>query len=153
MNSPTTEQVFELSDYFGNLAHTMGEYIGFNKGNMSVDERNKLYDAEIDLSRLAGEINMVGVNLVFEDVKGMLSQLKIITEGVDSAVKKALAVQDAISIATGLVALGTAIIAGDPKAIVQSTVDFGGSLKPKKSGSKMKETEDSANYNDIENKS
>ena len=132
MVSPDTQQVFMLSDYFGKLANTIGEYIDFNKGNMSVDERNRLYDAEIDLSRFAGEINMIGVNLVFEDVNDMLGQLEVITEGVKKAVKKALAVQDAINIAAGLVTLGTSIMSRDPKAIVESTINFGKSLDLKK---------------------
>lgn len=135
MISPNSEQVFQLSDYFGNLANLIGEYIDFNKGNMSLAERNRLYDAEIDLSRFAGEINMIGVNLVFEDVKASLAQLEIITQGVKNAVKKALSVQDAIIIASDLVSIGAAIVALDPKSIVQSTIDFGKNLKIKSKGS------------------
>ena len=129
MVNPETQQVFMLSDYFGSLANSIGEYIDFNKGNMGVEERNRLYDAEIDLARMAGEINMIGVNLVFEDVNDMLNQLEVITEGVKKAVKKALAVQDAINIATSLVTIGTAIVSKDPKAILQSTGDFAKTLK------------------------
>lgn len=124
MMKPDTQQVFLLSDLFGQLANTMGDYIDFNKGNMSLSQRNCLYDAQIDMARLAGEINMIGVNLVFEDVKDTLSQLEKITENVKEAVKKALAVQNAINMAAALVAIGTAIISNDPKAIVQSTVEF-----------------------------
>lgn len=131
MINPDTQQVFMLSDYFGSLAKSIGEYIDFNKGNMSVEERNQLYDTEIDLARLAGEINMMGVDLVFDDVKEMLTQLEIITEGVKLAVKKALAVQDAINIASGLVMIGTAIISKNPKAIVKSTINFGKNLNIK----------------------
>jgi hypothetical protein len=131
MVNPNTQQVFLLSDYFGSLANAVGEYIDANKGNMSVSERNSLYDAEIDLARLGGEINMIGVNLVFQDVKEMLDQLDIITAGVKKSIKKALAVQDAIKIASKLVGIGTAIISKDPRAIVQSTIDFGKSLKIK----------------------
>ncbi|GEO07846.1 hypothetical protein [Segetibacter aerophilus] len=131
MVNPNTQQVFMLADYFGSLANAVGEYIDFNKGNMSVSERNSLYDIEIDLARVGGEINMIGVNLVFEDVKEMLDQLEIITHGVKKAVKKALAVQDAINIASKLVTIGTAIISKNPKAIVQSTIDFGKSLNIK----------------------
>lgn len=129
MVSPDTQQVFMLSDYFGKLANAIGEYIDFNKGNMDVEERNKLYDLEIELARYAGEINMMGVTLAFEDVKDTLSQLEVITEGVKAAVKKALVVQDAINIATNLVTIGTAIISRDPKAIIRSTIKFGKSLE------------------------
>ncbi len=132
MISPDTKEVFLLADYFNTLANSIGEYIDLNKGNMTRDERNWMYDAEVDLSRLAGEINMKGVSLVFDDVKESLSQLDVITEGVKKAVKKALAVQDAIKIAAGLVKIGTAIVSADPKAIAQSTVDFGKSLSAKK---------------------
>ncbi|MCW3107303.1 MAG: hypothetical protein JWQ09_1809 [Segetibacter sp.] len=131
MVNPDTQQVFALSDYFGKLANILGEYIDFNKGNTSADERNCLYDAEIELARLAGEINIIGVNLVFQDVQTMLTQLEKITEEVKKAVKRAIAVQDAINIAAGLVTIGTAIISRDPKAIVQSAVDLGKSLKIK----------------------
>jgi hypothetical protein len=78
---------------------------------------------------MAGEINMIGVDLVFNDVEETLAQLEIITEGVKLAVKKALAVQHAINIASGLVKIGTAIISKDPRAIVQSTINLGKSLK------------------------
>ncbi|MCW3081630.1 hypothetical protein [Segetibacter sp.] len=127
--NPDTQQVFQLSDYFGSLAKFIGEYIDFNKGNMSAMERNQLYDTEIDLAQMAGEINMIGVDLVFNDVEETLAQLEIITEGVKLAVKKALAVQHAINIASGLVKIGTAIISKDPRAIVQSTINLGKSLK------------------------
>lgn len=131
MINPDTQQVFLLADYFDKLANTIGEYIDFNKGNMLADDRNCLYDLQIDLARMAGEINIIGVNLVFNDVEATLKQLDKITEEVKRSVKKALAVQDAINIAAGLVTLGTAIIAKDPKAIVQSTVDVAKSLKIK----------------------
>lgn len=131
MVNPDTQQVFELSDYFDTLANTIGEYIDFNKGNMSADQRNRLYDAEIELARLAGEINMIGVNLVFQDVQDLLTKLEKITEEVKKTVKRALAVQDAINIAAGIINIGTAIISKDPKAIVKSAVDLGHSLKLK----------------------
>lgn len=129
MLNPDTEQVFMLSDYFGKLANTIGEYIDFNKGNMSVDERNSLYDSEIELARFAGEINMIGVGLVFEDVQEQLNELEKVTEAVKKTVRKALAVQDAINIAAGLVTIGTAIISMNPKAIVKSTLEVGKTLK------------------------
>ncbi len=75
---------------------------------------------------------MIGVDLVFEDVKAMLSQLEVITAGVKDAVKKALAVQDAINIAAGLVAIGTSIVSGNAKSIVENTIDFGKNLKVKR---------------------
>ncbi len=122
MINPDTKEVFMLSDYFGRMANSIGEYIAFNKGNMNAGERNRLYDSEIDLARLAGEINMMGVNLVFEDVKASLSQLEVITEGVKKAVKKALAVQDAINIATGLVKIE--VKSGEANAILCGTKDL-----------------------------
>ena len=131
MVNPDTKQVFELSDYFDKLTNSIGEYVDFNKGNLAPADRNSLYDIEIDLARLAGEINMIGVNLVFQDVQAELLQLEKITEGVKGAVKKALAVQDAINIATGLVTLGTAIVSGNPKAIAQSGISLEKSLKIK----------------------
>lgn len=129
MINPDTGQVFILSDYFGKLASIIGEYIDFNKGNLGEDERNRLYDAEIELARLAGEINIIGVNLVFEDVAEELGHLEIITESVKKTVKKALAVQRAIDIATGLVTIGTAVVSMDPKAIVKTTADLAKTLE------------------------
>jgi hypothetical protein len=131
MVNADTQHVFMLSDYLGKLANLLGEYIDFNKGNLSLDERNCLFDAEIELARLAGEMNIVGVNLVFQDIQGILTQLEKVTDGLKQAVKKAMAVQDALSIAAGLVTMGTAIISNDPKAIAQSAVNLGKSLKIK----------------------
>lgn len=129
MVSPNAQQVFMLADYFGKLANAIGKYIDFNKGNISFEERNRLYDMEIELAQHAGAINMIGVDLVFEDVSETLSQLEVVTEGVKASVKKALAVKDAINIATNLVTIGTAIVTRDPKAIVESTIKLGKSLE------------------------
>jgi hypothetical protein len=131
MVNADAQQIFMLSDYLGRLANLLGEYIDFNKGNLATEERNRLFDAEIELARLAGEINIVGVNLVFENIRGILTQLEKVTVGLKEAVKKALAVQDAVNIAAGLVNMGTAIISNDPKAIAQSAVNLGKSLKIK----------------------
>ena len=131
MINPDTREVFALSDYFGQMAHTLQEYIDFNKGNLQTCDRNKLYDAQIDLIRFAGEINMIGVGLVFEDVQSSLTQLEKITEEIKKTVKKALAVQDAINIAAGLVTIATSIIAKDPEAIVKSTAQLVQSMKLK----------------------
>jgi len=131
MINPDSQEVFMLSDYMGRLANLLGEFIDFNKGNLSVEERNGLYDSEIELARLAGEINIIGVNLLFEDIQGLLSDLDKITEGVKNAVKKALAVQDAINIAAGLVTIGSAIVSGNPAAIAQSTIGVGKALQLK----------------------
>jgi len=60
-----------------------------------------------------------------------LSRLEKVTDGLKQAVKKALAVQDAVAIATGLVNMGAAIISNDPKAIAQSAENLGKSLKIK----------------------
>lgn len=124
-----TEEVFRLSDFFSQWAGSIGEYIEGNKRKMIATERNNLYDAEIDLLRLAGEINIAGVNLVFEDVEAMLHQLDTITEAVKKAVKQVLGVQDAINLAAGLVTVGSAIIAMNPKAIIQSTINLAKSIE------------------------
>jgi len=110
-----------MSDYLGKLANLLGEYIDFNKGNLSADDRNKLYDAEIELARLAGELNILGVNLAFDNIQTLLSQLEQITDAVKQTVKKALAVQQAIKIAAGLVDMGTAILSNNPQGILKST--------------------------------
>lgn len=125
MIHPDAQQVFDLSDTFNQLAHHLGNYIDLNKGNLSEEKRNCLYDAQIDLSRFAGSINMIGVDLVFEDLHDTMIQLTNITAKVEKSVEKALAVQKAIDIATSLVAIGNAILAKDPKSIVASAVHAG----------------------------
>jgi len=132
MIHPDAEQVFIISDYFNQLANLLGNYIDVNKGNLSDDQRNLLYDSQIDLSRFAGTINMLGVELVFEDLQDTLEKIGEITDRIDKAVKKALAVQHAIDIATALVSIGNAIIAKDPKSIVTNTIRAGKSLSFKK---------------------
>src|SRR4051794_25033771 len=98
MVSPNAQQVFMMSDYLGKQANLLGDYIDFNKGNLSARDRNNLYDAEIELTRLAGEMNINGVNLAFQNIEALLSQLEEITAGVKQTVKKALAVQEAIKV-------------------------------------------------------
>jgi hypothetical protein len=131
MAYPDAQQVFMMSDYLGKLANLVGEYIDFNKGNLSAEDRNKLYDAEIELARSAGEMNIIGVNLAIDNIQTLLSELEEITAGVKQTVKKALAVQEAIKIAAGLVALGTAILSNDPQAILKTTAGLAKSLNLK----------------------
>lgn len=125
MINPDTQQVFLLSDFFHQLGNTIGEYIQENKSTLSDTERNALFDKQIELLRLSGEINMWGVALVFEDVQETISQLENITSEVKKTIRKVLAVQKAIDIAASIVELGTAIIAKDPKLIGEKILAAG----------------------------
>ena len=126
MIHPDAQQVFLLSDYFHQVATAMLEYIQNNKECVGKDEeRNKLYDKQIELLELAGEINMWGTTLVFEDVQEALTGLGTITTEVKKSIKKALAVHNAINIAASIVELGTAIILKDPKLIAAKVIAAG----------------------------
>ena len=118
-----------ISDYFDKLSNSIGEYIEFNKGNLSFIERNNLYDSQIELARLAGEINIEGISLAFQDLERLRADLEMITEKVKKTVQKALAVQDAINIAAGLINIATATISNNPKAVFISTLDLAKALK------------------------
>jgi len=131
MVSPDAQQVFLISDYLAKLANLLGEYIDFSKGNLNADDRNRLFDAQIELTRLAGEMNIIGVNLAFDNIEKLLSQLDQVTAAVKQTVKKAIAVKDAIKIAAGLVAMGTAILSNDPQSILQSADGLAKSLNLK----------------------
>ena len=122
MIHPDTQQVFVLSDYFHDLANALGEFIERNRSQFTPEERNSLFDSQVSLLQLSGDINMLGVAMVFDDVQQSLDQLEDITKSVKKSVKKALAVQDAINIATSLVELANAIISKDPKTIGAKTV-------------------------------
>lgn len=121
MVNPDTQQVFEISDNFMELADVLKTYINRNKLFLKDDERNALIDKQIELLRIAGEINIFGVLLVFEDVKAVIDQLNDITNEVKKTVNQALIVQDAIELAASLVGIGTAILSKDPKMIVENT--------------------------------
>jgi len=121
MMSPDTQQAFEISDNFMELADVLKVYIDRNKLFLNDSDRNILIDKQIELLRVAGEINVLGVLLVFEDVKALISQIESITIEVKKTVNKALIVQDAIELAGSLVEIGTAILLKDPKLIVDNT--------------------------------
>ena len=121
MVNPDTQQVFEISDNFMELADVLKTYINRNKLFLKDDERNDLTDKQIELLRIAGEINIFGVLLVFEDVKAVIDQINDITNEVKKTINQALIVQDAIELAASLVGIGTAILSKDPKMIVENT--------------------------------
>lgn len=135
MTNPEMEEVFKLSDYFHQLGNALGGYIQDNKARLRDDERNNLVDKQIELLRLSGRINTMGIALVFDEVQDSLQQMNVITEAVKKTVKKALLVQDAIHMATALVSIGTAIISRDSKLFLKSCVKAGSvisSIKNKK---------------------
>lgn len=132
MINPDTEQVFKLSDFFHQFGDAVGEFIENNKAKLADDERNELFDKQIELLQISGKINMIGVTLVFKDVQESLNQLNQITSGVKETVKKALAVQDAINIAAAAISIGTAIISKNPQLIVKSTGELKTALESKK---------------------
>ncbi len=124
MISPTTDEVFALSDCFFQYAKAVEVMID-TQPELDTMERNALFDHQIDLLRIAGEINMFGTALVFDDVKATLQKLDAITAKVNEAIAKAQAVQSAINIATNLILLGNAILAKDPKTIVKQVAATG----------------------------
>lgn len=131
MVNPNIQQVFLLSDYIGKLGNLLGEFIDFNKGNLNSEDRNSLYDSQIELARLAGEINITGVNLVFDNLQLVLAELDKVTNGMKESVKKALAVENAIQIAAELITIGTAVVSNNPKAFIDSTVSLSKLFKAK----------------------
>src|SRR3954447_16352348 len=103
MISPEAKDVFELSDHFHQLGNAIGEFIQLNKSSLTDDERNILFNRQVELLRFSGEINIIGVSLVSEDIKGALQQLSEISEAVKNTVKKVLIVQDLIDLSANLV--------------------------------------------------
>lgn len=121
MINPDKQQVFELSDYFHQLGNAFGAFIEDNKHNLTSDERNELFDKQIALLQTSGEINIIGVSLVFKDVQEAAAQLDAITSAVKKTIKKALTVQVVADLASAAADIGTAIILKDPELIFKST--------------------------------
>ena len=121
MISPDTQQVFTLSDCFHVMGNAIRDYIDKNKNSLGDDERNDLFDFQINLLQQAADINMLGNAMVFDDVNQAVSQLSDISTSLKRAVKKAQAVQKVVNIATSVVELGTAILSLNPKEIGTKT--------------------------------
>jgi hypothetical protein len=119
--NPSTEEVFKLADNLHQQANALGEYIQKNKMSLSDDERNTLFNDQIDLLRTSARINTLGVTLVFADTAETLADLENITGKLQAAVKTVLKVEKALLLATVVVNLATAIMMKDPKVIVQKT--------------------------------
>jgi len=122
MINPDKKQVFETSDYFYQLGTAFAEFIQNNKFNLTDEERNELFDKQIELLQIAGKINMIGVSLIFEDVAHFLSELNEITSAVKKTIKKASAIHDVINLATVTADIGTSIIVKDAQLIIKNTL-------------------------------
>lgn len=129
MISPDTQQVFTLSDFFHVMGNAVRDYIDKNKNSLGDDERNYLFDFQINLLQQAADINMLGTAMVFDNVSQTISQLSDISISLKKAVKKAQSVQKVINIATSVVELGTSILSRNPKEIVAKTVAAFNALK------------------------
>jgi len=129
MVNPEAKDVFELSDYFHQLGNAIGEFIQLNKSSLTNDERNILFNRQVELLRFSGEINIIGVSLVSEDIKNALQQLNEISEAVKNTVKKVLIVQDLIELSANLVGLGTSVISMDAKSFISGLSKTKGIIK------------------------
>lgn len=129
MISPDTQQVFTLSDFFHVMGNAVRDYIDKNKNSLGDDERNYLFDFQINLLQQAADINMLGTAMVFDNVSQTISQLSDISISLKKAEKKAQSVQKVINIATSVVELGTSILSRNPKEIVAKTVAAFNALK------------------------
>lgn len=129
MISPDTQQVFTLSDCFHVMGNAVRDYIDKNKNSLGDDERNYLFDFQINLLQQAADINMLGTAMVFDNVSQTISQLSDISISLKKAEKKAQSVQKVINIATSVVELGTSILSRNPKEIVAKTVAAFNALK------------------------
>jgi hypothetical protein len=119
--NPDTLQMFELSDYFHQLGNAFGTFIQDHKYELSDKERNDLFDKQIALLQISGDINIMGVSLVFNDVQESVNELNTVTSAIKKTVKKVLAIQTITDIAAAAINVGAAILSKNPNAILSKT--------------------------------
>lgn len=116
----TSDDAFELSKQFRDLAISLGNYRFTNWQGLTANQRRDLEDEEWSLLNASSDMTTKAVGLALEESEINLQAVKSSVGKAKRAVKKLEKVGDVIKVATAAVGLAAAIVAKDPGAIAKN---------------------------------
>lgn len=116
----TSDEAFELSKQFRELAIGLGDYRFTNWKELTATQRRDLEDEEWSLLNAASDMTTKAVGLQLEESDIQFQAVKSSVGKAKKAIKKLEKVGKVINVATAAVGLAGAIVAKDPGAIAKN---------------------------------
>jgi hypothetical protein len=118
--SLSTEDAFELSKQFRDLAINLGNYRFANWNILTPTQRHDLEDEEWSLLNSSSDMTTKAVGLALEESESTVQSITSSVGKAKRAIKKLEKVGEVIKVATAAVGLAAAIVAKDPGAIAKN---------------------------------
>ncbi len=116
----TTEEAFELSKQFRDLANTLADYRFSNWDTLTATQRRDIEDEEWSLINSSSDMTTKAVGLALEDSETSFSSVKKSISKARKTIKKLEKVKTIIEVAAAAVGLGAAIVSKDPGSIAKN---------------------------------
>ena len=110
-----------LFDFADQIALISSETLRFrlkNKSTLSKDEKSELEDIEIKLDMATAEVRAKGIESLGTVAKNALIEVKAATKNAEALLRRIKKTERALRIATSVLNLALAAIAGQPQAIL-----------------------------------
>ena len=120
MAKTTATQALELASAFRKLSIEVGNHRFDNYPDVSAADRKRLEDEEHALRMLSEQMITKAVGLVLDDIEDGVDALAATTARAATAIKKLAKVRQILGIAGQAITLGGAVIAKNPKGIVDA---------------------------------
>jgi len=116
----STDDAFELSKQFRELAINLGNYRFANWNMLTPAQRHDVEDEEWSLLNSSSDMTTKAVGLALEESEMNVQSIKSSVSKAKKAIKKLEKVGEVIKVATAAVGLAAAIVAKDPGAIAKN---------------------------------
>jgi ribosome maturation protein Sdo1 len=116
----TSQEAFDLSQQFRDLAINIGNYRFANWQTLTPTQRRDIEDEEWSLINASSDMITKAVGLALDESETSVDSIKKSIKKAKSAIKKLEKVSQIITIAAAAVGLGAAIVSKDPGAIAKN---------------------------------
>ncbi len=115
MENLTAKQAVELGKAFHSMGNLVQDYLFEHWKNMEPAQRKELESLVSRIFKLSDDLAVQSTLLVMEQAKSDLEKIKAISVNMKTSVKRLKSIQLGISLASGVVGLGAAILSKNPK--------------------------------------
>lgn len=117
----SAEQAEDVADFYLDLSVKLKEFRRGNRDSFSEDQINEFRNLESRLRNISGELTAQAIVIRIDDLQTPLQEIQGATQEAAQAVDRLNDVRKAIGFASSAAELGSAIMSGNPGAIVSAT--------------------------------
>ena len=118
------DQARELAQSFRDISTQLGEFRFRNWGNLSLEQRQSIEDAEWTLLNYSNELITTAVGLVLNDMQADLNAISAATAHAKKVIETINTVQDVLTVTASLIMFGGSIASGNYNAILSASQDL-----------------------------